>query len=87
MTGGYEAYDVSAVPDAASAIQRAAVSAGCLPDLIESLGNLIGKNGRPKGDPDDAKASAMAVFVMSQRLAVESYTAVRLIGSTVGKPA
>lgn len=86
MSGGYEAYDLSAVPDASSAIRRAADSAASMPDLVESLDNMIDKNGRLKVDPDDAKAGAMAAFIMSQRLAIESYTAVRMIANAAGKP-
>lgn len=85
MAGGYEQYDMSDMKDAASAIRRASASASGMPDLVGSLDEMIGKDGSLDADPEDAKASAMAVFIMSQRLAIESYTAVRMIASAAGR--
>ena len=79
MSGGYDVYDMASMPDAASAVRRACGTAAGMPDMAKNLRKHLCEDGNLEGDHADAKASAMAVFVMAQRLAIESYTAVRLI--------
>ena len=80
MSGVYEKYDMASMPDAAAAIRKTCGTAVGMSEMSEILGKCVGKDGMVQGDLEDAKASAMAVFVLAGRLAVESYTALRLIG-------
>ena len=84
MGGGYEAYDMSEIPDATAAIRRACDSAADLPGMATTLGEYL-KDGALNGGTEDAKAAAMALFILAERLAIESYTAVRLIKEADGQ--
>ena len=79
LAGGYSKYDMSKMPDAASAVKRASDTAADAADIGKTLGKCLDKNGRLKPDLDDAKASAVAVFVLAEQLVIESYTALRLL--------
>ena len=79
LAGGYSKYDMSQMPDAASAMQRARDTAADTADIGKALANCLDKNGKLKPDLEDAKASAKAMFVLAEQLVIESYTALRLL--------
>ena len=79
LSGGYSKYDMSKMPDAASAVKRASDTAADAADIGKALGKCLDKNGRLKPDLEDAKASAVATFVLAEQLVIESYTALRLL--------
>lgn len=84
MAGGYEKYDMSTMPDAAAAMRRASDTAAAMPSMATALGECL-KDGALNDDMDDAKAAAMTMFIMAERLVIESYTAVRLIKEVDGQ--
>ena len=79
LAGGYSKYDMSKMPDAASAMQRARDTAADAADIGKALANCLDKNGKLKPDLEDAKASTKAMFVLAEQLVIESYTALRLL--------
>ena len=79
MTGFHEGYNMADLPDAAAAVEKAGKSAVAVGEVAKLAQDCMDKNGMLKGDIEDAKSSLMAVFLLAQRLTVESHTAVRLL--------
>lgn len=79
LAGAYSKCDMSTMPDAAAAMQRTRDTAAAAADMGKAVGNCLDKDGRLKPDLEDAKASAMTMFLLAEHLVIESYTAVRLL--------